>query len=60
MRRCFHHTDLGQNVVFVNFEIKIALIQQSGRSKQAWAFSETAKKNSKSPIRPASCELLSV
>ena len=44
MRRCFYHKDLGQNVVFHNFEIKIALIQYSGRSKQAWAFSETAKK----------------
>ena len=47
MRRCFHHTDLGQNVVFLNFEIRIALIQYSGRLKHAWAFSETAKKISK-------------
>ena len=47
MRRCFHHTDLGQNVVFLNFEIKIALIQYSGRLKHAWGFSETAKKISK-------------
>ena len=47
MRRCFYHTDLGQNAVFHNFAIQIALIQYSGRSKHAWAFSETAKKNSK-------------
>ena len=30
--------------VFHSFEIQIALIQYSGRSKHAWAFSETAKK----------------
>ena len=47
MRRCFYHTDLAQNAVFHNFEIKIALIQYSVRSKHAWAFSETAKKFSK-------------
>ena len=47
MRRCFYQTDLGQNTVFNNFEIQIALIQYSGPSKHAWAFSETAKKNSK-------------
>ena len=41
MRRCFYHTDLGQNAVFHNFAIQIALIQYSGRSKQPWAFSET-------------------
>ena len=35
MRRCFYHTDLGQNVVFYNFAIKIVLIQYSGRSKHA-------------------------
>ena len=29
MRRCFYHTDLGQNAVFHNFEIQIALIQYS-------------------------------
>ena len=40
MRRCFYHTTVGQNAH--NFEIQIALIQYSGRSKQAWAFSETA------------------
>ena len=38
MRLCFYHTDLGQNVVFYNFEIKIALIQYSGPSKHTWAF----------------------
>ena len=47
MRHCFYHTDLGQNAVFHNFAIQIALIQYSGRSKHAWAFSETVKKNSK-------------
>ena len=47
MRHCFYHTDLGQNAVFHNFAIQIALIQYSGRSKHAWAFSETAKKISK-------------
>ena len=44
---CFYHTDLGQNAVFHNFPIQIALIQYSGRSKHAWAFSETVKKISK-------------
>ena len=44
MRRCFYHTDLRQNAVFHNFEIQIGLIKYSGRSKHAWAFSETAKK----------------
>ena len=47
MRRCFHRTDLGQNALFHNFAIQIALIQYSGRSKYAWAFSETVKKISK-------------
>ena len=47
MRRCFYYTDLGQNAVFHNFAIQIALIQYSGRSKHAWAFSETVKKMSK-------------
>ena len=37
MRRCFYHTDLGQNEVFHNFAIQIALIQYSGRSKHALA-----------------------
>ena len=31
MRSCFHHTDLGQNAVFRNFAIKIAIIQNSGQ-----------------------------
>ena len=47
MRRCFYRTDLGQNAVFHNFAIQIAPIQYSGRSKYAWAFSETVKKISK-------------
>ena len=37
MRRCFYHTDLGQNAVFHNFAIKITLIQYPGRSKHALA-----------------------
>ena len=53
MRRCFYHTDLGQNAVFHNFAIQIALIQYSGRSKHAWAFSETVNKISKTPTRLA-------
>ena len=44
MRRCFYHTDLGQNAVFHNFVVQIALTQYSGRSKHLWAFSETVKK----------------
>ena len=60
MRRCFYHTGLGQKAVFHNFEIQIALIQYSGRSKHAWAFGETAENFSKSPIRPIGCELWSV
>ena len=51
MRRCFYHTGLRQNAViftvFHNFARQIALIQYSGRSKHAWAFSETVKKISK-------------
>ena len=47
MRRCFYHTDLRQNAVFDNFAIQIALVQYSGQSKHAWAFSETVKKISK-------------
>ena len=51
MRRCFYDTDLGQNVVFHNFAIQIALIQYSGRSKHALA--KPLKKFPKSPIRRA-------
>ena len=47
MRLCFYHIALGQNAVFHNFTIQIALIQYSGRWKHAWAFSETVKKISK-------------
>ena len=47
MRRCFYHTDLGQNALFHNFAIQIALSQYSGRSKHVWAFSETIKQISK-------------
>ena len=45
MTRCFYHTDLGQNAVFHNFVIQIALTQYSGRSKRVWTFSETVYKN---------------
>ena len=54
MRRCFYHTDLGQNAVFHNFAIQIALIQYSERSKHAWAvLAKQLKKFPKSPIRLA-------
>ena len=54
MRYCFYRTDLGQNAVFHNFETEIALIQYSGRSKHAWAFSyKPLKKCPKSHIQPA-------
>ena len=47
MRYCFYHADLGQNAVFHNFARQIELIRYSGRSKQAWAFSEIVQKMSK-------------
>ena len=47
MRRCFYRTDLEQNAVFHNIPIQISLIQYSGLSKHAWAFSKTVKKISK-------------
>ena len=37
MKRCFYHTDFGQNAVFHNFAMQIALIQYLGRSKHALA-----------------------
>ena len=45
MRRSFYQTDLGQNAVFHNFAIEIALIQYS-RTIEA-RVSEIVKKNSK-------------
>ena len=48
MRRSVYQTDLGQNVVFHNFAIEIALIQYSGRSMHALA--KPFKKFPKSPI----------
>ena len=51
MMSCFYHTDLGQNAVFYNFAIRIALIQYSGRSRHALA--KPLKKFPKSPIRLA-------
>ena len=35
MRRCFYHTNLGQNAVFHNFAIQIVLIQYFGRSNRS-------------------------
>ena len=58
MRHCFYHTDLGQNAVFHNFAIQIALIQYSGRSKHAWAFSESVQKIPKSPVTASRFSLL--
>ena len=48
MRRSFYQTDLGQNAVFHNFAIEIALIQYS-RTIEA-RVSEIVKKIPKSPI----------
>ena len=45
MRHCFNYTDLGQNAVFYNFAIKIALILYSGRSKHAYAYLAKPLKN---------------
>ena len=59
MRSCFYHTDLGQNAVFRNFAIKIAFIQHSGQDDRSTS-GLLAKKFSKSPIRPAGCDLWSV
>ena len=60
MRHCFYHTDLGQqNAVFDSFAIQIAIIQYSGRSKQAWALAKPLKKFPKSPIRPAGSDFCS-
>ena len=46
-------TDLRQNAIVHNFAIQIALVQYSGRSKHAWAFSETVKTISKITYTPA-------
>ena len=51
MRRCFYHIDLGQNAVFHNFALQIALIKYSGRSKHTLA--KPLKKFPKSPTRRA-------
>ena len=37
MRRCFYHTDLGQNAVFHNFAIQIALIQDDRSARRLLA-----------------------
>ena len=47
MRHCLYHTALGQNAVFQNFAIQIALVKYSGRWKHAWAFSKTVTNVSK-------------
>ena len=53
----FYHTDLGQNAVFHNFALHVALIQCLGRSKHALALrgllAKPLKKFPKSPIRLA-------
>ena len=54
----FYDTDLGQNAVFHNFARQIALIQYSGRSKHACAFSETVKKISKISYKASRFSLL--
>ena len=62
MRRCFYHTDLGQqNAVFQNtcITIQIAIIQYSGRSQHAWALAKPLKKVPKSPIGPAGSDFCS-
>ena len=54
MRRCFYHTDLGQNAVFHNFAIQIALIKifrNDGSTRGLLA--KPLKIFLKSPIRPA-------
>ena len=55
MRPCFYHSDLGQNAVFHNFAIQIALIQYSGRSNRSTRglLANPLKKCPISPIRPA-------
>ena len=53
MRRCFYHTDLGQNAVFHNFAIQIALIQYSGRLEARGLLAKPLKTFPKSPIRLA-------
>ena len=55
MRHCFYYTDLGQNAVFHNFAMQIALIQYSGRSKWStrWPLAKLLKQFPKSPLRPA-------
>ena len=60
MRRCFYHTDLGQNVVFHNFAIQISLIKYSGRWKHAWAFSEIVKKIFKITYTASRLSLLTI
>ena len=60
MRRFFLSYRPWTEYSFSQFWNRIPLIQYSGRSKHAWAFSKTAKKIAKSPIRPAGCELWSV
>ena len=47
MRRCFYHTDLGQNAVFHNFEIQIHSFNIQDDRNTRGLFSETAKKISK-------------
>ena len=60
MRRCFYHTDLGQNAVFHNFEIKMHPFNiQDDRSTRG-LLAKPLKKFPKSHVRPARYELGSV
>ena len=52
MRRCFYQADLGQNAVFHNFAMQVALIQ-SGRSSTRGLLAKPLKNFPKSPIRLA-------
>ena len=55
MRRDVYHIDLGQNAVFYNSAIQIALIQYSGQNDRSTSglLAKPLKKFPKSPIRPA-------
>ena len=58
MWRWFYHTGLGQNALFLNLTRQIALIQYSGPSKHAWAFSEIVQKISKITDTASRCLLI--
>ena len=58
MKRYFYHTDLRQNAFFHTFSSQIALIQYSGPSKHAWAFSKAVQKIFKITITASRFSLL--